>query len=683
MTALDQNYYTEMYQPALFRMIEATQLIPASASYHHTAPGGLITHTVAVIEYALEERTRHILPELSDVETQAREKHIWTYAVFAAAVLHDAGKLLTQQSLLLSDTDKTTFSPFIEIKTLPQDLNYKLQFKQLADSYRIHKQVAATFFGFFIPPTAQTWLSQSMHVFDELTAFIQGIDQHSGSIGRIIRYADSRSVAENLGLAKSTRFLGATPPLSEKIIVAIRQVIPLLGVNKPGASVYKKGDTAWIVSKILADAVKEWLQKHGESVPHDNNRIFDELENFGYALVGQKGIVQWIRVKMVGFDQRLSVIGFDIRRIYHGSNLPKDIMGEIILDTEMRANPTTTDTATRHTTVAASDNFESETASNSRPDQYTDTKSNQSWAEGTHAGTETIQTETGSDPKVHTAGTELPTQKHTGTGRVPRNTIQMPGMAPIEDIWGLPPIQQTDTESNTTEHTGTEWGYDNSIQTDTEDSTGYMLPQKDSPQITGWGEPHTETENNQVHTETGWSYPSQDVKQLDVPKSTIQTETGADMTKTKTFIPFDPSLLPPLPDCPLLSKEMGDFFVHWLKVMIKHRRFEINENDSPVHKVAAHLIGLMTPKIFMLFCQDYNLMIEGTNGPANQVRNSVKKAEYLVSHATAKKEIFKCQVVGQVYELYFCLIHEKYLIEYGVSIPINQTIILKDVPKST
>ena len=663
LTALDQEYYTAMCQPALYRMIEATQLIPASASYHHTAPGGLISHTVAVIEYALEERTRHILPELSDVETQAREKHIWTYAVFAAAVLHDAGKLLTQQSLLLNDTDKTTFSPFIDINTLPQNLNYKLQFKQLADGYRIHKQIAATFFGFFIPPTAQTWLSQSMHVFDELTAFIQGIDQHSGSLGRIIRYADSRSVAENLGLAKSTRFLGATPPFSEKIIVAIRQIIPLLGVNKPGAAVFKKGDTAWIVSKILADAVKEWLQKHGESVPHDNNRIFDELENFGYAIVGQKGVVQWIRVKMVGFDQRLSVIGFDIRRIYHGSNLPKDIMGEIILDTAMRANSTTTETATRHTAVAAP--IHSETASQSIHDQQAGSVTHQT-------GTETIQTETGSDSKVHTAGTELPTQKHTGTGRVTRNPIQMPGTTSIEEIWGLPPIQSTETDINTTRQTSTEWGYDNPIQTDTESSTSDTLPQEDNAQITGWGEPHTET---------GWSYPNQDVKQFDAPEDTIQTETGADMTKTKTFIPFDPSLLPPLLDCPLLSKEMGDFFVHWLKVMIKHRRFEINENDSPVHKVSAHLIGLMTPKIFMLFCQDYNLMIEGSNGPANQIRNAVKKAEYLVSHATAKKEIFKCQVVGQAYELYFCLIHEKHLIDYGISIAPNQTLILKDTPK--
>lgn len=75
-------------------------------------------------------------------------------------------------------------------------------------------------------------------------------------------------------------------------------------------------------------------------------------------------------------------------------------------------------------------------------------------------------------------------------------------------------------------------------------------------------------------------------------------------------------------------------------------------------------------------------MIDGTNGPANQVRNAVKKAGYLIPHANEKREISKCQVVGQRYELFFCLIHERHLLDYGVSITPNQTLILKDVPKS-
>ena len=191
-----------------------------------------------------------------------------------------------------------------------------------------------------------------------------------------------------------------------------------------------------------------------------------------------------------------------------------------------------------------------------------------------------------------------------------------------------------------------------------------------------------EAVKNQKHSGSECLYTEQALEALNSPLDSIQTATGINLKKIKTFASFDPSLLQPLPDCPLLSKEMGDFFVHWLKVMIKHRRFEINETGSPIHKITEYHIGLLSPQIFMIFCQDYGLLIEKTNAQSNQIRNSVKKAGYLVPYSTAKKEIFKCNVVGKPYALYFCLILEKHLIENNESIPVNHTLILNDTPKS-
>ena len=186
---------------------------------------------------------------------------------------------------------------------------------------------------------------------------------------------------------------------------------------------------------------------------------------------------------------------------------------------------------------------------------------------------------------------------------------------------------------------------------------------------------------HQKHTGTEWVYAQPNLEQHDSSEEPIQTETGTDMVKTKTFTSFDSSLLPPLPDYPLLSKEMGEFFIQWLKLMIKHRRFEVNENNSPVHKITTSLIGIMTPKIFMLFCKDYDRLIDGSNNPINQIRHSVKKAGYLISHAAAKKEIFKCNVLGKPQVLYFCLIHEKHLLEYGFNIPVDLTLTLQETPR--
>lgn len=192
-------------------------------------------------------------------------------------------------------------------------------------------------------------------------------------------------------------------------------------------------------------------------------------------------------------------------------------------------------------------------------------------------------------------------------------------------------------------------------------------------------EKHTETEKNLYCTGPEWLYTEQDSEQLDSHTGTIQAATGSESYKRKLFNHFDTSLLPDLPNLEFPSIEAGEFFIQWLKVMIKHRRFEINKNNSPVHKITAHLIGILTPKIFLMFCQDYNIDVLSTN-TTNRIRNSVKKAGYLVSHVAAKKEIFKCNLLGKNDTLYFCLIYEKDLIENNVNIPVNLTLTLQETP---
>lgn len=431
LTSLDQDTFAQLYEVAIYKFIEAAQLIPASASYHHTGPGGLIAHTVAVVEYALEERMHHILPELSDVETQAKEKHLWTYAIFAAALLHDAGKLLTQQTLILSD--RSIFSPFADLN---QDLNYSIMFNNYPESYRIHKQIAATFFGLLIPQKAQIWLSQPIHIFDEFTGFIQGND--SNSIAKIIQRGDTKSVAENIGVKNSHRFLGAKPPLSEKLIIAIRQIMPTLGINKPGAAAFKKGNTVWILSKILGDSVKDWLKNHAESVPHDNNRIFDELEH--YALKGSKGVVQWIVIKMTGFEQRFSVVGFNVHKLYTSSTLPDDLFGDIILDDDNNVSYKTPVTLLK--------------SSHTDKPSHADSLSQIDKTDHTNKTTGTESKNTGTviiNPETEIKDTPL------------KPTLSELANAKTDNVWGLPTVNnsqtdvKTDAEADT--RTDAEWGY--------------------------------------------------------------------------------------------------------------------------------------------------------------------------------------------------------------------------------
>jgi hypothetical protein len=94
--------YESLYVPSLYRFIEAAQLQPASSNDHHAGLGGLITHTLEVVELAMSARRAYHLPSNTEPEQIAREEIAWTYGVFVAALLHDAGKLLTLTRLMPS-----------------------------------------------------------------------------------------------------------------------------------------------------------------------------------------------------------------------------------------------------------------------------------------------------------------------------------------------------------------------------------------------------------------------------------------------------------------------------------------------------------------------------------------------------------------------------------------------------
>ncbi|MDC0434769.1 TraI domain-containing protein, partial [bacterium] len=87
----DEETFNELYLNPIYRFAEVCQLQPASAADHHSGLGGLLTHTLEVIDIAMSLRKAYHLPVNADTETVRREEPDWTYGVFVAALLHDAG----------------------------------------------------------------------------------------------------------------------------------------------------------------------------------------------------------------------------------------------------------------------------------------------------------------------------------------------------------------------------------------------------------------------------------------------------------------------------------------------------------------------------------------------------------------------------------------------------------------
>ena len=94
LVSVSKEHFDELYLPALINFAESAQLAPASRAHHHSGPGGLLVHTLNVIVNALRIRKQYMLPQNADPETISQEEHAWTYGVFCAALLHDAGKLV-------------------------------------------------------------------------------------------------------------------------------------------------------------------------------------------------------------------------------------------------------------------------------------------------------------------------------------------------------------------------------------------------------------------------------------------------------------------------------------------------------------------------------------------------------------------------------------------------------------
>lgn len=628
LTSLGQDRYDELYWHVISRYMEMAQLVPASASYHHADPGGLITHTVAVIQYALEERSRHLLPHLSDVDIQAKEKHVWTYAVFLGAILHDCGKLITQQNLVLSDSK--TFSPF-DPKISP--LTYFLKFNAYPESYRLHKQIANTFYGSLVPVTAQTWIAEHVHIYDQLTAFLSGNADYWGSIGDIVQKADSQSVAENLGLTKSTRFIGATPPLSEKMMIALRQILQngALGINKRGAGVFKQGATVWVLSKLLGDGIRQWLKDHNEAVPFDNTRIFDELEQFGYAKRGSKGITQMISVAdRDGWQKEFNVVGFDLLRLYHPSTAPADFEGTIQLIQDMNRNNLAQD-------------VEADTTENIKVTQ----KPTKQKASTTHSATE-------STPYHAEPVGKSKNQESRATSPLTANFEDQLDQHIGAALVGMTPTETGILDPDTAEDA---WGYRTN-----------NLP--------------AETESNPTHAATGRTQAeeNENATQSETERDQKHTGTGIEATKKpKNFVAHTEIELPPRPDCKLSDPAIATHFLEWLKLMIKHRRFEINENDSPVHMLPGNIIGIMTPRIFIKYCQDYN--IPEAKKPFATIQTSARK-KGLFLKKTGNTDVFKVEIIGKNKSLFFCLIDANKVLPYGVTPPVNITLRVIDAVKT-
>lgn len=605
--ALDDARFDMLYLNPLKLYMESAQLIPASLSHHHSQIGGLIIHTIQVIETAINIREQYALPQLADPDIQQKERHLWTYGVFVATLMHDAGKLLTQQKLVLND-----HSFFDPINPNIRDIGYKMQPLHLQDGYRIHETVGLLFFGNFIPLIGQSWLSSNIKLLDQIFSYLKGDERNQGIIGQIVSSADSKSAASDVGFEKTVKLPFSKKSFGEKLMMATTEVAKNLTKNRSGAPIYIKHGYAWVMSKILADNVRKHMQDLNENVPHSNNNLFTEYQNGGYAIHnGRNGISLSIDVKQGEWQNKFNVIAFKVETLFPEGGV-EDFDGLIHCLTVPELTPNDNQLILMQKSSPALNLGEldqSETIDSVGP---------------------TIEDDTFSDESIF--GQQDSTE---------------PDIAIDEPIFE----QDDSTEPNVTIDETT-FSQNDSFGSTDDFSTEPMFP-----------------EDNDIRVET-------------TVKSDDEPEEYKHDFKVNKRDNFDRSILPELPpNINLQSDEIIDLFLSWITEMIRHKRFILNDKTSPIHILTPEIMGLMAPKAFIFFLQDYGL--------ENELKvNNFQTKFYRYGHAYQYKRaagrtvhVFPAKMINnESIRISFVLIPVNLVMPHGMDISINKSLMLTEVP---
>lgn len=339
LTGLADEHFNFLYVKPIERYVEAIQLVPASESYHHAGVGGMLQHIMEVLVNALRIRRGHILPPGVDPEEIEHRKDLWTYVVFMSALLHDAGKMITD--VYLEDENGRAWNL---LSAHPQPQTYRVRFN-FARKHKFHEKLGAMAMHKIFTPKQIDWvMSSDEEAWYALSHFLTGDYSNAGVLHEIVQKADQASVAANLGGdVKAVTSAPVQRPLSERILRTLQNLVEtdVISINRPGAfGFYANGYVYFVVSRTL-DTVKEKMRSEGQSVPNDRNRLMDELQQFEVIEKTAAGrAVFATKVKVGDWEQNLKLLKVSALKVWpNDDNRPAENPDVQIVELDSEGNP--------------------------------------------------------------------------------------------------------------------------------------------------------------------------------------------------------------------------------------------------------------------------------------------------------------------------------------------------------
>ena len=323
--------FDELYLTAIETFAEAAQLVPASVCDHHREPGGWLDHTLEVVESALQARKRSILPPGSRPEAIHQVEHIWTYAVFAAALLHDAGKLLSLTQLKSIPAGETWTPGGLTLRDA-QISRYAVTWARYP--YELQTVSSVTLLG-MLPKRGLSMLLGNQQVLRAMISTLTD-DWQSGPLGVIVRNADQESVRQYVspGIEHSGLPNAPVRSLSHHLMHALRVELDegSLKLNTNGGVGWVKDGSVWLICKVTVRHIRERLDSEGIFDVPEDQRIYDILLEQGQLIPNmapERQSIWYVTVACEEYTHHLTMLRFERSTIIHLSKQVGEFHGQI------------------------------------------------------------------------------------------------------------------------------------------------------------------------------------------------------------------------------------------------------------------------------------------------------------------------------------------------------------------
>ena len=289
-TRLSQMHFDMYYRKTIANYAALVQAFPASEYHHHSYPTGLIEHSLDVARAAVVYARKFLFTE-TGVESEMEEfLDVFMFACFTAALLHDAGKVVTDLDVVyFNDKNQIcAWLPFGESQ-LKEGTRYKWRYNSVRNKLA-HESAAPTLVQTIVPFEGIYWIrSRTPRLWQEWLHTIAGRNQFGGDIGKVIEYCDSYSVQKSMSgkSSKDGQNTNTRHTLSERFVIAFRQLIEsgALPLNRKGAGAWLKDDFIYFVSQRAVEAAIPLVKNAGGTgIPNKDVTIFSLLCDGGVAL---------------------------------------------------------------------------------------------------------------------------------------------------------------------------------------------------------------------------------------------------------------------------------------------------------------------------------------------------------------------------------------------------------------